>query len=303
MVTSPSNTTPSLLGGREYHDTTSNYSLPKDAKEHYRLDVQHDVIKDIAGGNYVAPLQNYEGAVRDILDLGCGNGRWAIEIAQEFPAANVIGVDLSPVEKELLPQNCKFIVADITMFPLPFEDSSFDVVQMRIVPSLPDRSKIIPEIYRVLRPNGFVLFLEPSHVISRTLPGRIQSPAFADGDRLIALSPHTNGRDWSIAEVIRGMLLNSKREGGESMFHAIGEITIHLPVGTWPEDPKRAQQGAIGAEMQIHLYDGFGPMLIKHDLISEGGFKDLMDKLTAETNDHSLQLEQPFVFAWGQKRL
>jgi len=225
-------------------------------------------------------------------------------MAQEFPNANVIGVDLSPVENETPPQNCRFFNVDLTSPPLPFEDNSFDVVQMRTVPSIPDRSLIISDVYRVLRPNGLILFVEPSRTVSGTLPGRIQSAAFAEVDSLVCLSPHCVGSDdWDLGKKTHAMIFNSKNEDGKSLFYAVEEKTIYLPVGMWPEDPQQAQLGALGAENHIDLLEGFGPMFIKHGLISEDGFKALLNRLIAETNDDSLRLEEPWVFVWGQKRL
>lgn len=33
-----------------------------------------------------------------MLDLGTGTGIWAIDFADEYPSANVIGTDLSPIQ-------------------------------------------------------------------------------------------------------------------------------------------------------------------------------------------------------------
>jgi ubiquinone/menaquinone biosynthesis C-methylase UbiE len=65
------------------------------------------------------------------VDVGCGcSGAWTIEVAEEFPAANVIGIDLSPVQANFIPKNCKFIVGDLTQ-GLVFDDGSMDLVHSR----------------------------------------------------------------------------------------------------------------------------------------------------------------------------
>jgi ubiquinone/menaquinone biosynthesis C-methylase UbiE len=64
------------------------------------------------------------------VDVGCGSGAWAIEVADEFPTANVIGIDLSPIQPTDVPQNCEFIVADLNQ-GLNFDDDSLDLVQGR----------------------------------------------------------------------------------------------------------------------------------------------------------------------------
>src|SRR5579863_5005923 len=76
------------LGGRRHVDAT--YPLPNDLGEVNRLDFQHFVLRNGFGGNYLAPISQPQM----ILDVGCGTGRWAMELAALFPAAKVFGVDM-----------------------------------------------------------------------------------------------------------------------------------------------------------------------------------------------------------------
>ena len=63
--------------------------------EQDRLDLQHHVITLLLNGElHLAPLES----PKRILDLGTGTGLWAIEMADSFPNATVIGTDLSPVQ-------------------------------------------------------------------------------------------------------------------------------------------------------------------------------------------------------------
>jgi 2-polyprenyl-3-methyl-5-hydroxy-6-metoxy-1,4-benzoquinol methylase len=85
------------IGGRRYV-RGSPYLLPKDDAEINRLDFQHYMLRFALRNNYLAPL----GQPRDILDVGTGTGRWALEMALAFPGANVVGIDLvaPPVDAE-----------------------------------------------------------------------------------------------------------------------------------------------------------------------------------------------------------
>ncbi|HKD75626.1 MAG TPA: methyltransferase domain-containing protein, partial [Ktedonobacterales bacterium] len=71
------------------------YALPNDLGEAKRLDLQHYILRQILQSNTVAPISN----PRRILDAGCGTGRWAIEIARQFPQAEVVGVDIVAPER------------------------------------------------------------------------------------------------------------------------------------------------------------------------------------------------------------
>lgn len=59
--------------------------------EQERLDLHHEVFFDLLHGkHHLAPLENPER----ILDIGTGTGIWAMDVAVDYPEAEVIGIDL-----------------------------------------------------------------------------------------------------------------------------------------------------------------------------------------------------------------
>ena len=105
--------------GRRYHAfRAGTYPLPNDEDEQDRLDLAHHIFKLILGGNlYRAPIkgtpQHPRPSPQRILDVATGTGIWAIEMADDFPEATVIGTDLSPIQPGWLPPNCRFYVDDV----------------------------------------------------------------------------------------------------------------------------------------------------------------------------------------------
>lgn len=82
--------------GRTYHAfNEGKYVLPNDEKEQERLDLQHHLFLLTHHRLHVAPLPR---SVHNVLDIGTGTGLWAVEFAQEYPMANVVGSDLSPIQ-------------------------------------------------------------------------------------------------------------------------------------------------------------------------------------------------------------
>jgi ubiquinone/menaquinone biosynthesis C-methylase UbiE len=66
-----------------------------------------------------------------VVDVGTGSGLWALEVADEFPDAEVIGTDLSPVQPtDDVPQNCQFRVESL-LDGLNFDDGSVDLLHSR----------------------------------------------------------------------------------------------------------------------------------------------------------------------------
>lgn len=61
-----------------------------------RLDLTHQMIR-IAMGNklYLAPIGDIPAK---ILDVGTGTGIWAMEMGDDYPNAEIIGTDLSPIQ-------------------------------------------------------------------------------------------------------------------------------------------------------------------------------------------------------------
>lgn len=158
------------IRGRRYVEGSS-YIGAKDAEADQFLDFQHFLVRRVLGGNHHAPLTQ----PRLILDVGCGTGRWVIEMATEFPGAQVVGLDLvmpskaEPMLQALGPlaANVSFVEAD-ALQRLPFSDGTFDFVQLRLMYSdLPAASypAVMRELMRVTRPGGWIECVEPGENI------------------------------------------------------------------------------------------------------------------------------------------
>lgn len=103
-----------------------------------------------------------------ILDYGCGRGSNSLEYLH-YGARKVYGIDISPVyiskAIELMRENgfdeniFDFRVMDAHV--LEFEENTFDLVLGNGILHHLNPDIALNEIYRVLKPNGRVLFLEP----------------------------------------------------------------------------------------------------------------------------------------------
>src|SRR5947207_9681112 len=97
----------------------------------------------------------------EILDLGCGTGIWAIEVADEHNS-KVYGVDISPIQSDWVPINCEFQLANV-LEELPFHDEKFGLVQSRcLYAGIPDDQwrEYMRGIWRVTRSGGWVQLIE-----------------------------------------------------------------------------------------------------------------------------------------------
>ena len=147
------------------------YLLPKDVLEHNRLDFQHYLLRSVLHGDYMAPVRPDSSA---ILDVGCGTGRWVIEMARAFPGAQVIGLDIEPPAQtaQSISPNARYVQANL-LEGLPFADRSFDMVHQRLLGlAIPAAywPVVAKELVRVTRPGGSVELLEGGDVFLNAGP-------------------------------------------------------------------------------------------------------------------------------------
>lgn len=110
-----------------------------------------------------------------VLDLGCGPGLTAIELARVRPDAHIIGVDLAPrmirlahyeTERANLSRNISYVIADATA--LPFAGDAMDVTTAHsFLYLVSDRVAVLKEALRVLRPGGRYASMEPRFAYTR----------------------------------------------------------------------------------------------------------------------------------------
>ncbi|MGI9086275.1 MAG: class I SAM-dependent methyltransferase [Chthoniobacterales bacterium] len=112
-----------------------------------------------------------------LIELGCGPGFYSCSLAARLPALSVLGVDRSARQLEWAEKkaraleltNCHFESDDV--FDLSHAENSFDVlIAARLFTVLPDHTRALAEMYRVLRPGGRCLIAEPRYAFWASLP-------------------------------------------------------------------------------------------------------------------------------------
>jgi ubiquinone/menaquinone biosynthesis C-methylase UbiE len=140
--------------GRRYHAfQAGRYAFPNDEEELDRMDLENEIFLMLLDGKlHHAPVK---GPQR-ILDLGTGTGIWAIDIADLYPSASVVGTDLSPVQPTDVPPNLQFEIDDFEQ-DWTFQRDSFDLIHWRLLlASVSDYPKLFRQAFQHTEPGGYL---------------------------------------------------------------------------------------------------------------------------------------------------
>jgi ubiquinone/menaquinone biosynthesis C-methylase UbiE len=225
--------------GRGYHSKDCPYYYPIDEKEQDRLDLQHHLCYIRLGKLFLAPIS----APQNILDIGTGTGIWAINIADLYPSASVIGTDLSPIQPTDVPPNCTFYIADAN-------DGwtwrqKFDFIHCRYLHMAVEEKRLFQESFRALKPGAWFEIKEfalPLHCVDGTLEGT----ALATWGNAMMEASRTINTPFDTPHQYRGWM-------EEAGFVNVKQSVYHLPLNTWPEDPKEKE---IGRWQMANLLEG-----------------------------------------------
>lgn len=173
--TNPQVTYPDYYQNSDFHGVANGY-LSVDAAITYDPITQY-----VLPPNEIWVRQSLVSAIqgkpRHILDLGCGTGTTTRRLKQRFPAATVVGLDLSPQMLVVADYKAQAEALDITFrhgnaMETGLPTASFDVVCATLLfhetPQAVAKA-ILQEGFRLLRPGGQVLVLDGNQPVLRTI--------------------------------------------------------------------------------------------------------------------------------------
>ncbi|KAE8451408.1 hypothetical protein EG329_004037 [Mollisiaceae sp. DMI_Dod_QoI] len=183
-------------------------------------------------------IKNYDVGPR-ILDLGCGTGIWAIDMAEHYfsQGAEVHGFDLSKIQPAMIPNNVFFTQRDIES-PWYGVDMDWDMIHMRMlngsISSWPD---IYSKVFRHLKP-GFGWM---EHVEIDLVP-RCDDGTLPESSHLVQWANYLLD---ATARAHRPLAYNehTRQMLEQAGFVEIQEQVIMVPLNPWPNDPHMKEVG------------------------------------------------------------
>lgn len=230
---------------------SQEYMLPVDEYELDRMDMQHHKYTLLQGDKlYLSPLHDDP---QKILDIGTGTGIWAIDMAEKFPSAEVIGTDIAPVQPNWMPPNCYFEVDDCEL-DWQYKKGSFDFIHTRdCYLSIRNWPRLIGQAYDHLKPGGWLELSCVWPVPQSDDDTLDKDSGYVELCQTFMDIGEAIGADADVPRRYKRYML-------EQGFEDVEEIVFKVPTSEWPKD-KRLKK--IGALERLNLLEGGEAFLLR----------------------------------------
>nr|AAO27746.2 putative methyltransferase [Fusarium sporotrichioides] len=285
--------------GRRYHAfREGQYVLPNDDQEQQRLDLQHHIWRLLLGGAlHAAPLpKSDDQSDYRILDLGCGTGIWAIEMADEYPNASVAGIDLSPIQPDWVPSNCVFHVDDYEDEWTYREHERFDYIHGRaLCGTSADWPLFYIRVLENLKPGGYVEMQEYDAWIFSDDDSCDRAPWTMEWVSKLDEASKMFGKQINVARYHKQWMIDAG-------FEDVQERVYRIPIGPWAKDPTLKELGKFElTHMQMSVESHTPALFTRVWNYSHDQVMVLMEGVKREFRSRDLRLITTYRFLTGRK--
>ncbi|KAL6414270.1 hypothetical protein AUP68_00788 [Ilyonectria robusta] len=279
--------------GRRYHAfREGTYLVPNDDEEQNRMDLIHHIYSLVLRGKlHLAPIRDKP---QRVLDLGTGTGIWAIDFADEYSSAEVVGTDLSPIQPDWTPPNCVFEIDD-------FEDdwvykNPFDFIHARELEGcISNPEKLFRQALKSLTPGGYFELQAQRGCFMSDDGTADKATTLQSWAEKILESSSKFGKPIDCAHLWKEVM---EKVGFEDVHEEVRKI----PIGPWPKDPALKEIGKCQLVQSAQAIESYTPKLFGAVLgWSQEEIQVMMAQAKSELKDRSIHLYLPVYFIWGKK--
>lgn len=283
-----------IENGRRYHSYgNGEYAFPSDFQELQRLDMQHAMMTILMRNNlFWAPI---DPQPLRALDIGTGTGIWAMDFADMFESAEVIGTDLSPTQPDWTPPNCRFEIDDAES-DWTFTKNSFDFIHARnLLCSIRNWPKLIEQCFSHAKSGGWVEF-QTKHIDIASDDGTVAADgALRRWADLCFEAAAKYGTPF-------GDTLQIKERMEAAGFVDVHEEIVKIPIGTWPKVKELKRIGALERLNMVEGIEGLSLRLLSKVLgMPSADVQVLLMEVRKDANNNKIHSYYPFHVVYGRK--
>ena len=278
-----------------YEPDKNDYFIDAEsATEMARLIEQERYITTAMGGLFAE--RSDIATMHSILDLGCGPGQWARDLAFEYPKIKVTGIDISQTMVQYARaharvqglDNVSYEVMDISK-PLAFPDNSFDLVNGRLIAFLtPEKwTSLLRECMRIVRPGG-VIRLTENEVVTTNPATDTAFSLFYRAMTRAGQSFSPTGRVLGITSRLSQLL---KKTGCTNIGY--GAHALDFSAGT--------QIHSNFTEVAMIFLTLMQPFLVGTGVTTQEEHQDLLQQMQLEMYSDDFSAVMFLLTAWGEK--
>ncbi|KAI9371489.1 S-adenosyl-L-methionine-dependent methyltransferase [Aspergillus egyptiacus] len=285
------------IQGREFQQYSIEKQIslePVDNDEAERQELQHRVLGRVFDNRLVFPPIP---RLRRVLDCGYGTGCWAVDVAEQNPESEVIGIDIYPyMNPDDTPENLRLQVDDLNL-PFTFSSNHFDLVHSRLVAGGINRARwpsYIRDIKRVLKPGGWVQMAEIYFNVQSDNGSINEGHALRQWSSQLMRSMEEI-KDLRVGPRLRSLLIAAG-------FTEVDMKMIPLPLSAWPDNLTSRDIGAMNGENIVKLLESSSLYPLTQRLnMPQMQFCDLITRAQLEVGDISLKAYFPLYVCIGRK--
>ncbi|KAB2575618.1 Secondary metabolism regulator LAE1 [Lasiodiplodia theobromae] len=227
-----------MENGRLYHGYRRGlYLYPCDEQEKDRMDIFHKLFL-VARREALHQAPVVPAYQPRILDLGCGTGIWAIDMADKYLDAEVLGLDLVNIQPDKIPPNLRFRIPRDYESPWSLGEDSWDLIHLRMAcGSVSSWPELYQKIFSHLKPgHGWIEQVEID------LEPRCDDGTLPPGSPLVQWYQYVSDATERAARPL-AYNHNTRRLLEMAGFIDIQETIIRAPYNSWPADPHQKEIG------------------------------------------------------------
>ena len=277
---------------------SSHYIIDaENAAEMARLMVQDRLLTKAIGGLFAEQVELPQ--IHRLIDIACGPGGWLLDVAQQHPSIQGIGIDISQLMIEYATslaqarklQNLQFRVMDATQ-PLGFAEQSFDLVNGRILTgflSTSGWSTFLQECWRITRIGGMIRLTEPEYGFTNSGALDKLTGLTAQALRLSGHSFSPHGRTFGATPMLRFLIQHAGYDEIQQRAYV-----IDYSAGT--------ELHQSNVQNLLVVYQLLQPFLVQMQVASLAEVQELYQQMEEDLQQADFCGIDYYLTVWGYKR-